>query len=633
MRKIKLLEVGHTLEKMGFVAYSAGIYGKKMSVSNAERAASPITTIFSASWEDDLPSDPVNVNGVTINSSILQEVATLSDLRLQEGSFYFDLANQILYFCKTDYKNLLLSDTIFVGDVIGFISEAQLTEINGVNYPLNTRVGSLHYEPRLNDIDVSEELDDQQHGLFIFDDLSASINNADGTYDHVRTDVTGNNAKLSIADIADSPEEGISSGFPYKLAAEADDFNIVRTGIVEDVEFTDPLEPTITAIDIRSDWTQTIGVNLMTTAEFSGLPADYVNVRKPIAIGSISGIPCIPLRADGAAGSFDYFICDITYGTIQSISSVYFNGEISGTKEDRYLTGGEYSVNLSTGIITVNNVNSGSVWVYGVFTTMNETAEIALYTLATFQNLAYIGSNFNVPEIEVIKALDYQAHIYVPYDGLEVRDIIEKLMADAQIDFYQQGSVLTMRAANTERVSIEAIPTHEIIDNPPPWENDRLETIKTIAVGYNKDYRTDQYITYYDNSKQTEAVNNNRKAIDKLFDTNLTNQNDVISIYGAYYSRFINISRTVTIDRTIPFTAGLGDFVTFPVVRKTLDEEKEIFANGVYKIISIDKIENSAQAIYFRDEPDRGLILEWSETPSIIWDYSEDANRIILEAN
>jgi hypothetical protein len=633
LRKIKLLQVGSTTFSEGFTTYSAGVYFKRVSLSDPDRLLSPVTTIFSGTFDDSLPSSDVSITGVLFNNVPLSEVGAISELYLQDSSFYFDFASQFLYISLFDYDNVIQGDVITIGETIGFISEAQNIEVEGNKYPLDTFLGSVYYEPRLNDISIVNDITNQQEGIFVYDDLDVSINNSDGTFDLLRTDITGNVIELSVADLSDSKEEEIGTGFPFKLAAQLSDFRVVRKAVVEDVDYSNPNEPNISAIDQRANWTQKINSNLLTQTEFAGLPDKFNNKYKPILMGTVNGAKCIPLRADGAAASFDYFICDTTYGDIQSISSVYFNGEISGVKEDRFLTGGEYSVNTSTGIITVNNVNKGDVWVYGVFTTLSETVEILLYLLSTFENIAYIDSNFNKEEIEIIKALDRTTHIYIDEKGEVLSRVIEKLCTDIQVDLLQIGGVLTLRESNTVGVVQEAIPTRQIIDNPPPWSTNRIDTVKSIAVTYNSDYRLDIAETYFNNSEEATAVLNNRKAVDKSFETNLTLEADVQEIYDIYYNRYIQTLRTVTINRTVPFMAGISDFISFPVVRQSLDEDKTIFTNAVYKIIQIDEIENTALCVYFEDARDIELIIEWDITPIAIYEWDDTANIFILEAN
>lgn len=350
MRSIKLLQVGQTNQSEQYSVFSAGILCKKMSVSLQEQAASPITTIFGASWDESLSTEIISIGGVSFGGLILSEVNSIAELYLQPSSFFFDFNNQNLYIALPNYNNIIIGDVLALGETIGFISEAQLVDINGINYPLNTFIGSVFYEPRLTDISIVNTINDQKHGIFVYENMSVGIANADGKYDSIRDDITGNATELLVANISDSPEEAIETGFPFKLAAEAADFRVVRRGIVEDVDYSDPSNPIIRAIDSRSNWTQTIGTNLLTQTEFAGMPDEYVNDRKTLLIGSVNGSPCIPLRADGVAADFDYFITDTEYGDIQSISQVYFKGVISATDVDRFLTGGEYSVDLSTGI-------------------------------------------------------------------------------------------------------------------------------------------------------------------------------------------------------------------------------------------------------------------------------------------
>lgn len=635
MNKIALLQVGSTTIISGFTTFAAGIKQKTLSKSLADRALSFWETDFSGTWDEDLSVTPVQVSGLSVDGIIFSEVDSIADLYLQNASFFFDFTSQILYIALVDYTNFIVGDTVKLGETIGFISEAQLVEINGKNYPLNTFLGSVYYEPRLADISIVNQINDQKNGIFIFPNLEVSISNADGTHDQIKDNITGNRMELLIANISDSKEEEIETGFPFKLSAEPADFLPVRTAIVEDVDYADPNNPTIIGIDIRANWTQTIATDLLTVEEFAGLPDKFVNDRKPFLIGAINGALCIPLRADGAAASFDFFITDTQYGNIQSISAVYFKGEISGTKEDRFLTGGEYSVNLTTGIITVNNVDKGDTWVYGVFTTMTETVEIILFLLLTFDGLAFIDSNFNVSEVEAIQALDYDTQVNITGKGLQLRKVIEKLCDDIKVDMFQQGDVLTMRPANTIGISSETIPNYQIVQNPPPWSTNRTDTIKTISVGYKQDYRTKLSDTYFDNILEETALDNNRKAIDQTFDTNLTTEADIIEIYTEYYERFVEVPRVVTIDRTIPFMAGLADFITFPIIRKSVVDgtDKEIFMNAIYKIIEINEINNTVDAVFFKDERDVELIIEWDEDPVNIYEWSDDPNRLILEAN
>ena len=347
MRKIELLQVGKTYITENFTVYSAGIYYKKMSVSVAVQLSSPTTTIFGATWDPGESTTPIAISGVNFENVSLSSLASIEELYLQDGSFYFDEPNQDLYVAIFDYRNLIINHTFAAGRTIGFLSEAQLVNINGINYPLNTYIGSVYYEPRLNDVFINESISDQKHGIFVFGDLQASIKNNDGAYDFITDSITGNKAVLLVANLSDSKEEEQETGFPYKLSAEAADFKIARTGIVENVDYSDPDNPNIIAIDTRADWTQTIGTNLLTVAEFPNLPDKYINDRKAICIGKVNGVKCVPLRDNTTAADFDYLICDTSIGEIQSISAVYFKGKIGTSDVDRYLAiTSEYTVDL-----------------------------------------------------------------------------------------------------------------------------------------------------------------------------------------------------------------------------------------------------------------------------------------------
>ena len=120
----------------------------------------------------------------------------------------------------------------------------------------------------------------------------------------------------------------------------------------------------------------------------------------------------------------------------------------------------------------------------------------------------------------------------------------------------QQEDVLTIRQSNVARLSSESIENYQIIDNPPKWDNNRTDTIKTITVNYDYDYREKLYNTYYDDSLLQFAIDENRKAVDESFNVNLVDSANVESIYTTFYSRFVKVPRTVTINRTFAFNSG-----------------------------------------------------------------------------
>jgi hypothetical protein len=601
MKKLEILELDLSVIKETFTAYSAGIWQKTLSLDDDTKTASPITTIFGATWT--IGSDPLQIGTVRIDDILYGSVGSIAELYLQEASFYFDADSQIVYIALSDYDNALPYRKYLTGETSGFITEAQEAYINGKKFPIDSYFGSLRYNTNLiGGSGSSISTDDQEAGIFVFDTLTAKIRNADGEYDLIRDEVTGNEARYLVADLPESEEEAEEWGLTYKTKADYSDFSVVQVGIVDEVSYSNPDQPVITAIDPRSDWTQTIGENFLTTDEFADLEEKWEDKRKPILIGQVNGSECIPLSDDPDTSSdFDFLICDTSIGDINTVDNIYFEGSINSVDYDQYLTSDMYEVDTTTGILTIYDYDSGDAWFYGQVTDMTETVEIILFLLSEYAGISYIESNFNQTEVEKIRALNYETHVYIDDGGEELVDVIEKLVMDIQVDFIQQGLLLTMRDTNEERESSETILPRELTDNPAPWVNDRTSTCKTITATYNQDYRQETYTTYYDDSEEQTALDNNRKAEDIEFETNLVNQADVAAIYGQYYTRFVVPSRTITINRRGPITAGLSDFITHTVTRITTDNDKEIFTNGKYKIVKINKVKNTLEAVYFSD--------------------------------
>lgn len=609
MRKIRMLELDFTNVVETFVSYSAGIYQKRLTVTQTGQDNSFWSSVFGFSW--DLDVDMLTIGSVTVDNNILGSVDSIEELREQDGSFYFDTAKQTLYLALYDYENAWYYREYKDGETTAFISEAQKQMINGYCFPVDSYLGAQYISPRLDgDISVSESIDDQSDKIFKYDDSEASINNSDGEYDTIRDEVTGNEMRLYIADLADSQEEENATGFPYKLKATIDDFNLIRATIVDDIDYSDPNNPTISGTDIKADWDQTIGQTILTTDDYPDLEDKYENKRAPLAIGEVNGVEAIPLSDEPDTSSdFEFLIHDVTAGelTWTDDDAVFYldDGEIDGSDYDGYLTSSMYEYDSETGILTVYDYDDGDIYTYGTFGEMSNAVTIMLWLLDEYANLSYIASNYNTEEIEEIRDYGYETHVYIDKSGEELNDIIAEIVSDIQCDFYQQGDKFTLRRSNEERTSTETVYTRELLDNPCGWVNDRYDTIKTVSVNYAWDYRTDEYTTYYNDDLEETAEDYNRSATDEEFDVHLTNATQIDAIYGSaddgYYGRFSEPRRTITINRAIPFTAGLTDFVTCYVRRINSDGYTDVFPRAKYKIVEIDQNANTAEAVYFSD--------------------------------
>lgn len=637
MRQYSVFQIDISVIRTTYVPSTDGIYKKVMSVDSDDRALSPIETIFGAEWSEELPEYILEIGSLQIDNELYLSVDSYDELYLFDKAHYFDYDTQTHYIALPNWRNTLPSDVYKTGETTGFLNQAQMAEIAGVRYPIDIEYRGAYYEPRLNDVSTEENTDNQEAGKFVFPELSASIDNSDGAYDNLRRDATGNSARLYVANLADSQGEEIETGFPYKLKAEPEDFNLVQSGVIEDIDYSNPNNPRIIAFDPRFDWTQKIGQNLMTVSEYPDLTDKYIDSRKPILIGSVNGASCIPLQdTNDIAADFDYLICDTSLGEIQSISDIYFDGQLHSGGEkidvDRYLTGSEYSVDLSTGILTIANCYKGKAYAYGVFTETDELVEVVTYLLDEYAGIKYIDNFYNLDEVGIIKALDYKVHVYIDEKGKELNKIIESLIMGARIDFFQQGDVFTMRRTDELREATEYIQTYQLESTPAPWTNSRGKTFKTIEVLYNTDYREKLSDRYYDDSRESEALENNRKAEDKTETVLLTNASQVADIYDDFYSRFVKLPRTVTINLMKPFTAGLTDFVELTIVRRNMAGDTEIFPQARYKIVDINRINNTAKVEYFEDtDIIYDIIVAWSATPTDIYEWSATPT-IILEA-
>ena len=608
MDKYVFASLDRSTVRTGYTNFAAGVYQLKYTLTLEEAENSFLHTVFGVDLSGRV-ANPEFVGSTRIGNDIFATVSELEDVRINDQQMFFDFQNQVHYVTPVDFKPLQITTEVFPGEALFFASDAQNDE-NG--NPVESYYNQVFFEPRLiqGSVSISEQLDSQTLGLFIYPDISFAIYNQDGRYDTIRDRAVGNNVRIYTVDVPTSPEEASAAGIPYKTNIGFNDLILRRFGKIDDVNYQNPDEPLIQASDIRFQWNQKIGTNIITATEYPTAREGALGKRKPLAYGTRREIPAFRLEdvPDGLdSASIDFLICDTEDEPINSIASVYFDGSLFISSErvatSRLLEASEYTVNLATGIINIPNYISGNVYCSGTFINRFEVVDLVTFLLSKYVGLSYVSFNYNIAAVEAIRALGIETSIYISESGEDLNTTIEKLVSDAQLLFYQKATLLTMAQANVMSTPVEEVFPWQFFRSPPGWQNNSLDTIKTISVDYDQSLRTDETVTYFDNSRETDAVRAELTATDKPFFVNLTNRAQIESIYGTYYERFATVIRTVSVRTILPLlVAGLGDFIILPVTRVfSLFNEKEIFPRAIYRIVEINYITDTISLEYYQD--------------------------------
>ena len=143
------------------------------------------------------------------------------------------------------------------------------------------------------------------------------------------------------------------------------------------------------------------------------------------------------------------------------------------------------------------------------------------------------------------------------------------------------------------------------------------EFVSSVTTYYKKDEKEKEFYTFYDDSKEDEAVRNQYRLNDKEIETTLLNETDAQAIGLRYYNRYVDIPATLEMTLGSEINdLGLTDIITHTLVRpfKMLDngevsEDVEIIGKSNYQVTEIDPINRDLTVQYVTSAFD-GIIVD-----------------------
>ena len=481
-----------------------------------------------------------NIQSVKVDDRDYIKVNSLSDLRLQTASFYFDPITSNIYIHFYNWEPPL-DETIYIGSTTGFCTEGDRQ--NGAYYE------DVYYEPRIRSIpNINIQKDPIFFGKIAFNSGSVILANNDGFFDTF----DDNNAYRQAARIL--------FGF------EGDDyseFKKVFSGYLEN--YSRGFDTfTITIQDIIKQLSRPIPPNRLSLIEFPLMEDDDEQAPKPLCYGKVTKAEpiCINLN-ETSPTNWQFLLADTTYHDIHSVVAVFDQDEdITSTAT--------WSVDTSTGIFTIADADIGgpediSVTFKGyvddsgnlITNAMDVIKDLMFY----YGDIAFIASNFNIAQWNLARATAKDIGIFIN-DDENLIDVIGEIIASTHGLFYSQiDGKYSAKIYDSSRESSKTIENYEWI-GPPSINNNGSEFLSSIRILYDRDLKEDKFVQFINTTYQTQALDRYKSYKQRDLETLLYTEGEAREISNlimeqSYFIRDI-IKRKVKMSY---YDLEVGDFV------------------------------------------------------------------------
>jgi len=530
-----------------------------------------------------------NIQSLKIGSQDYTKVNSLTDLRIQNASFYYDALTTKIYI-HFDSWEPPLDKIILLGSVTGYSTEA--------DRELGAYYENVYYEPRITSIpNLNTQKDPLFFGKIAFNSGSISLANNDGQFDNFEDE----NAYRQAGRIL--------FGFENETY---DEYKKVFTGYLEN--YSNTFETfTVTIQDIRKSLSRSIPINYLNLIEFPDLEPDNVDYPKPIAYGYINQAPVICLNelADPIPDNYEYMLADTTNRNIHSVVEIY-EGETDITST------ATWSVDLTTGILSidsddVDDITDIYVSFYGykddsgnvISNAMSVIKDLMLY----YADISFIDTNFNTTMWNLATASAIDIGIFID-DDVNLIDKINDIIASTHGIFYAQiDGKYSAKIFNSNRDPVKTIYNYEWIGQPSV-KNNGSEFLSSIRISYNKNLRTDRYEQYINSDYEENALLRYKSYKQRTLETLITSSSDAeimsdLIMQQSYFVRNI-IQRKVKMSH---YDLELGDFIIAnPSTRPDGDIDNFYVYEIIGKNINFNTFEITLTMKYIQDYEETEII-------------------------
>lgn len=527
--KIALVEYDLPVEVDEFSNYEAGIWYKKITPGVVTISGSDGLTGY---YTDQNTYDYKNIASLKIGAIDYIKVTSLSQLRSQNESFYYDQATTMIYFHFTDFE-WPLDKVVLAGAVQGF-----LKEIGESAYYNN-----IYYEPRVKNIPgLSQKKDPLFFGVLAFQSGSISFINNDGFFDNI-IDLSlyrqPCRVKFGFTGIDYSEFENIFSGYVERYALTFDDFSL-------------------SAQDIRKNLSRSIPVRTFQSSEFPDIDEDNINKPKPLAYGSVKNAPVICVNEnESSPTNYEFLIMDTTDYSISSVSNVYVDNELLG--------GAHWSVDLDTGILSIASaqVEDNLEDVSCDFVGASETNGIAIIQdlMLKYADLQFISSNFSITQWNTAKADSRDIGLYIDKDIKVIKQIEEICKSIDCIFYVTPDGKYSAKIFDADRTPRKTIESYEWISDPK-ITIDESRFLSSVKILYNQDYAKGTYTEYLNDNYENEVLRRYKAYNQKEIKTLLATESDAMAISETVMALSKEVKEIAT--RTVKmqhYDLEIGDFI------------------------------------------------------------------------
>lgn len=539
---IVLFEYDLPVDNDILINFEAGIWYNMLSPGNATFTDDEGSLWFYSNTN----TIKYNIQSLKIGTKDFLKVSSLADLRIQDGSFYYDTSTTEIYIHFEDWEPPL-GKIIVLGAVEGFSTEADRER--GAYY-LDT-----YYEPRIKSVpSLKINKDPLFFGKISFNQGNVSLINRDGFFDNFN-DL---NAYRQAARIL--------LGFE---GDDRDEFQQIFSGYLEDFSrgFSDF---SIQIQDIRKSLSRSTPVNYFTLLEYPNIDPGNIEEVKPLAYGYVKKAPviCINELEEGPLpATWDFMLADTTYHDIGNVVSVYDG-------DGAVIDPTDYTVDETTGILSINSgdvADTGGVNVtfYGYTDETNPSSDTLIENaldviedlMLNFGDISFITSNFDVTEWNLAKANAYDVGIFINSPD-DLIDIIGKIIASVfGIFFSKNNGLYTCRIFDEDRTPSKTIQNYEWIGDPK-IQNNGSEFLSSIRILYNQDLTEEEYSNYLNTDYEEEALLRYKAYQQRDIETLLYNEADAIAISNIQMSQSAEVKDIVTRKVKMQhYDLELGDFI------------------------------------------------------------------------
>lgn len=483
---------------------------------------------------DDYNTSTVSVSTLTVtptsggSEETYTEVSSLANLRTQNKGWYFNATAQELYIHFDNYDPWWTFDTIEIGYSSGY---------SDCGY----HSGTTYYPPAIaGSIKISERTDNEFYGLQRYTPIDVDLYN-DGSLDNLpKQDLYGKVAKILLG------FEDLDNGY--------DDFEVIKTGYIENIPTIAMDKVTITINDARKFLSKSLPENRVTQSTYANLSDDDQNRVIPLAFGSVRGCEPICLNTDEAApASYTMLIADTDKWDLNSTTPVcYVNGtsvtvsawdETAGTFT---LATADYDPEEDDVYCDLTGYDDGGV--------IQSGPDIIKELLVEFADIAYISDNFDTTQWATASAAAYDIGLFVD-DAKSIGDICAEVAQSCRGLFKQtRAGKWTFLFENDSAAAVDTVYQRDIL-NRSEAKYDADKYISSGTCKYSAHWFSDKFRRVSDDSYEADAYATYKQYKSKEFETIIGNSTDAADYLDAQLSKNSTIYPVFEITTSLQFIA------------------------------------------------------------------------------